>query len=993
METSQLEETPVPVPFNVSWESSSLTKLAIQRLGLDKQIDRLPQQANAVSGTGTIFGVRYIEGVPCSVQCPKLDASSCSAISEAMQLSSQTGFGITCSSTAKSCKQDIAHACAHNAADCVRACMNAAGAQGNQQLCQQTCTQACSSTSPAPADLCLLISGNGTIGSMCKSMCNNCPPKSPDTSCVPDESDAVDPAALLSMAVKLYRDGLASTPRHVTYGAVLIPKPTEYSGVTTSLLINTTARHAVPVYVNLGNDALKKAASGIVSSITTVSHPFPVSRFFQAVITNALALASTFFIMIAFAFIPASVVAFVVKEREASHNSKHQQMISGASIPAFWLANYTWDVCVYALPCGLSLLAVHVFNIGAFTGTAQAFTVVVLLFVGYGLAIMPFTYMLSFLWKSHTQAQIWCLLLNLLSGLILMIASFVMGLIETTQDTNKALIWLYRLFPGFCLGNGLFNVATNSLIETLVGHSGITMHIDLYDWDICGKDILYLYVTAPLYFLIVVIIDSILQYPVIATKLSSDPTVADDHFVQDVDVITEERRLNTDTDDVVRLRRLRKVYPSSTGPKVAVRGLSFGMPRGECFGFLGINGAGKTSTLNMLTGAVLPSSGDAWLGGKHILTQQKAVRRLIGYCPQHDALLDLLTVREHLMLFGRLKGVSSARLPQMVKQLMEMLQLSAHEHKISSTLSGGNKRKLSVGIALIGSPPLIFLDEPSTGVDPAARRFMWSVISNLSTMSKSCSVVLTTHVMEEAEALCGRIGIMVGGRLRCLGSGQHLKGRYGTGYQLEFKLRGPTVQEIEAIHRKHFKVGTAGLHVPAPQVEAVCDALGDVARYREIREDGHGHVTTLELHVLPPSLCASLYVYALYTFLLEQVVYHALQQDTNGCPAHIFMEWWLITDTADRAISFIDEKFAGSVLLERHELNMRYRLSSETPLSSVFRVLEADKEKISMEEYGVCQTSLEQIFNSFAAMQEEETGAVRGVVQLPQSQPGSLQKA
>ena len=596
METSQLEETPVPVPFNVSWESSSLTKLAIQRLGLDKQIDRLPQQANAVSGTGTIFGVRYTDGVPCSVQCPKLDASSCSAISEAMQLSSQTGFGITCSSTAKSCKQDIAHACAHNAADCVRACMNAAGAQGNQQLCQQTCTQACSSTSPAPADLCLLISGNGTIGSMCKSMCNNCPPKSPDTSCVPDESDAVDPAALLSMAVKLYRDGLASTPRHVTYGAVLIPKPTEYSGVTTSLLINTTARHAVPVYVNLGNDALKKAASGIASSITTVSHPFPVSRFFQAVITNALALASTFFIMIAFAFIPASVVAFVVKEREASHNSKHQQMISGASIPAFWLANYTWDVCVYALPCGLSLLAVHVFNIGAFTGTAQAFTVVVLLFVGYGLAIMPFTYMLSFLWKSHTQAQIWCLLLNLLSGLILMIASFVMGLIETTQDTNKALIWLYRLFPGFCLGNGLFNVATNSLIETLVGHSGITMHIDLYDWDICGKDILYLYVTAPCYFLIVVIIDSILQYPAIATKLSSDPTVADDHFVEDVDVITEERRLDTDTDDVVRLRRLRKVYPSSSGPKVAVRGLSFGMPRGECFGFLGINGAGKTST-------------------------------------------------------------------------------------------------------------------------------------------------------------------------------------------------------------------------------------------------------------------------------------------------------------------------------------------------------------------------------------------------------------
>ena len=101
---------------------------------------------------------------------------------------------------------------------------------------------------------------------------------------------------------------------------------------------------------------------------------------------------------------------------------------------------------------------------------------------------------------------------------------------------------------------------------------------------------------------------------------------------------------------------LRKVYQASSGAKVAVRNLSFGLSKGQCFGFLGINGAGKTSTLNMLTGAVLPSSGDAWLAGKHILTEQKEVRRLIGYCPQHDALLDLLSVREHLELFGRIKG-------------------------------------------------------------------------------------------------------------------------------------------------------------------------------------------------------------------------------------------------------------------------------------------------------------------------------------------------
>ena len=754
MNTAQLEEDPVPVPYNVSWKSSGLPKAAMGFLGADQHVTNTAEDTSGISVNGDIFGVSYVDGVPCSIECPKLDAPACQAIGAGMQGASTTGFGITCASTETTCKASIAAACSNNAAGCVGACMKEAGQQGNTQICQTGCDQACKPPpgQPGLSEVCGLITGNKTIGTLCKTFCATCPPKSPDTSCVPSDSDAVDAGALLSLALQVYRKGLSSEPGDVTYGAVLIPEPTMYSGTTASILINTTARHAVPVYVNLANDALKKATNGAASSITAISHPFPVSRFFQAVITNALALASTFFIMIAFAFIPASVVAFIVKEREASHNCKHQQMISGASVPAFWLANYTWDLCTYLVPCGLSLLAIHLFQIGAFTGTAQAFSVVVLLFVGYGLAIMPFTYMLSFLWKSHTKAQIWCLLLNLLSGLILMIASFVMGLIQSTQDTNKALLWLYRLFPGFCLGNGLFQVATNSLIETLVGQAGITMHVDLYDWDICGKDILYLYVSAPVYFLIVIIADSLLQYPAVAAQLGSDPDVADDNYIDDEDVVAEERRLATATDDVVRLRKLRKAYPSSRGPKVAVRDLSFGMSKGECFGFLGINGAGKTSTLNMLTGAVLPTSGDAWLGQKHIMTEQKAVRRLIGYCPQHDALLDLLSVREHIELFGRLKGVSKERLPGMVMKLMDMLSLKVHEHKLAHTLSGGNKRKLSVAIALIGSPPLIFLDEPSTGVDPAARRFMWSVISNLSTMRRDqadgCSVVLTTHVME-----------------------------------------------------------------------------------------------------------------------------------------------------------------------------------------------------------------------------------------------------
>jgi len=127
--------------------------------------------------------------------------------------------------------------------------------------------------------------------------------------------------------------------------------------------------------------------------------------------------------------------------------------------------------------------------------------------------------------------------------------------------------------------------------------------------------------------------------------------------------------------------------------------------------------------------------------------------------------------------------------------MMKDLDLKSHEFKLAKMLSGGNKRKLGVGIALIGGPVLVFLDEPSTGVDPGARRFMWDIISRLSTRNKECTIVLTTHNMEEAEALCSRVGIMVGGRLRCFGSNQRLKAQFGQGYQLEIKLAEPTAME------------------------------------------------------------------------------------------------------------------------------------------------------------------------------------------------------
>ena len=241
------------------------------------------------------------------------------------------------------------------------------------------------------------------------------------------------------------------------------------------------------------------------------------------------------------------------------------------------------------------------------------------------------------------------------------------------------------------------------------------------------------------------------------------------------------------SEDVIRMQHLRKVW-SRVGaePSVAVADLSLGIPRGVCFGFLGINGAGKTSTLKLLTGDELPTSGTASINGFDVVTQSSFVQRERGYCPQTDPLLEMLTGREQLGLYARLRGIPRRFINEVVWHLLDKLGLGGICDRRCGSYSGGNKRKLSLAIALIGEPSVLFLDEPSCGMDPVSRRFTWSVIS---AVADSRTVILTSHSMEEVEALCNLIGIMVKGRLRCLGSIQHLKTRFGNFYHLDVNTR------------------------------------------------------------------------------------------------------------------------------------------------------------------------------------------------------------
>jgi len=345
--------------------------------------------------------------------------------------------------------------------------------------------------------------------------------------------------------------------------------------------------------------------------------------------------------------------------------------------------------------------------------------------------VAPFTYIMTFAFSSHSSAQTAVLVFNLMA-IILLIASFVMQQITANDvcTVDASMKFVYRLFPGFALGHGLMQLSLLKQLPFLNSGCGsiplaqrLATTYRPFDLDVTGYSLLFMVLESGAYMLLAYGIELALCYPSLRSMLLPDRDARLHEPGQrtgsgpddDSDVVAEAARVDSGAadGDVVVFRHLRKVYGG--GAKAAVRDLTLGIAPGETFGLLGINGAGKTTSLKCLSGDVLPSSGTASVSGFDILSQQPAVRRLLGYCPQFDALLELLTVREHLELYAGIKRVPRHLVAAMVAEKIHEMDLAAYENKLAGSLSGGNKRKLSVAIATIGDPKIIFLDEPSTG--------------------------------------------------------------------------------------------------------------------------------------------------------------------------------------------------------------------------------------------------------------------------------------
>lgn len=214
------------------------------------------------------------------------------------------------------------------------------------------------------------------------------------------------------------------------------------------------------------------------------------------------------------------------------------------------------------------------------------------------------------------------------------------------------------------------------------------------------------------------------------------------------------------------------------GAFVAVDGVSFDVRRGEVFGFLGSNGAGKSTTIRMLCGLLQPTSGTARVGGVDVTRDPEGVKRRLGYMSQRFSLYERLTVDQNIRFFAGIYGIDRREFDDRRRFVVEMAGLAGREQLLARDLAGGWRQRLALGCAILHRPPIVLLDEPTGGVDPLSRRRFWALIERLS--AEGTTVLVTTHYLDEAE-YCDRVSIMVDGRIAALDTPTELKKQFGTG--------------------------------------------------------------------------------------------------------------------------------------------------------------------------------------------------------------------
>ncbi|KHJ48411.1 hypothetical protein D918_01682 [Trichuris suis] len=521
-------------------------------------------------------------------------------------------------------------------------------------------------------------------------------------------------------------------------------------------------------------------------SIVTINHPMKniadeSMLHTKDSIAAEMSLALAF--LMAFCSVTASFSIFAVEDKAS--DAKHLHFVSGLRRWLYWIANFVFDLLVYMFTMVLAVAMLLIYSEKPYVGTACAALVLITIIMSFGVSMIPFSYLSSLYFQSPS-----------LGFMVLSISNFFIGTIGSSltlafeilgQDDEK-LQWLavdlksvFIYFPPFVLARAWTDMKVVFNIYSAEGKElNKDYYYDLLRWDLLGKPVVILTIEAVIFFLLLLMFEYRYKWFELRKRLASSTEEQSDKNDCDENVAAERQRVlsNVNKNSALKVINLRKVYLKGvTLRKVAaVDDVCFEVLPGECFGLLGHNGAGKTTTFKMITRRISKSAGSVVF---NCPSESKAAHLSpIGYCPQFDALDSRLTARETLSLYAGIRCIKEKHRKRIVEAYLQRFDFKAYADKQVKTYSGGFKRRLSTAIALLGKSPLILLDEPTAGMDPESRRFLWDVIlERIFAGHISVKQHISWFSMEECEILCTRVGILAHGRFTCLDTIQGLKNK------------------------------------------------------------------------------------------------------------------------------------------------------------------------------------------------------------------------
>ena len=742
------------------------------------------------------------------------------------------------------------------------------------------------------------------------------------------------------------------------------------------IAVNARVRHSVPIYnFYFMKQIIQRAAKHKVN-IDFTHYPLPLTSELDERTDEVNNSIFILFIATAFSLIPASFISRIVKER--INNSKHLMRITGMKRTAYWLVNYIFELVKYYFTCGVCIFFIWVFNYYE--------KYLELLYLLYGPAMVSFTYILSFIFTNESMAQNVVILINFVVGALGSVVVLLLRGMKNTYEDVKILQYIFGLMPGFCFNFG-YNLLLNKLVIYIIEFPDTWMYFSdkevLKHFHLLSSMLVYLGLEIIIYTFILFIIEFNYYHYIIRHNEKLEVDNKDSLILKEIERANEEPiKIDNGNESQyfpkysLRLKNIRKEFKKrctccrKQKKIIAIKNLNFCVEPGECFGLLGLNGAGKTTTFKCITQEISPTNGAIYINGIDTYNNFEKISNLIGYCPQYEAIFNYLTVEENLKFYARMKGVKIKYLDQLVKAMISEMSLDDYSKKISNKLSGGNKRKLSVAISLLCNPQVILLDEPSTGMDPEARRFMWSIIHKTTKLSKNSSVTMTTHSMDEAETLCKRMGIMVNGEFVCLGKASEIKEKYGYGYEIDIRIKPLNNEKqdkiIDILNKDESLVSKNKI-------------ISNIVIYSKLNIDSKEPFKLNKKSKINKENIKEILIKLNKANFIDELKENRLGKkiindiEINGSIAlSTLLNWIFFVENAFKFIRIALDYFDEIYLAEFIENNFLFKMKKGPKTKSIgffFGLFEQHKEECFVTEYSIQQTSLEQIFNMFAKNQ------------------------